>query len=382
MSETDTRHTTDHGSAIGELEALLSAAVDAIVTIDRESRILGFNPAAEKLFGYSANEVLNETVEILMPSPYRENHAGYVDNYLRTGQQKIIGIGREVVAKKKDGTIFPVMLSVGEAKTEAGARFVGIVRDLTEQRAAEQKQRSLEARLEHVARISLMGEMAAGIAHEINQPLSAIAIYAQAGKRLLGAEDLEIGMLKESCDKISAQAHRAGEVIENLRRFIGKQEITKDSINVNDAINDVMGLIDADTKTGHVSLGVEFSEEVPTIEANAVQLQQVVLNLTRNAVDALRGSLKDDKHISVRTGMSDEEHVEIVVEDNGPGVLESLREGIFHPFVTTKRDGLGVGLAISRTIVEGHSGRLSYRPRPGGGSVFSVILPVTQGEYA
>lgn len=363
------------GSA-AELRALMDAAVDGIVTIDERGCIISVNRAAEALFGYPADELIGRAVEMLMPSPHDRGHSEYIEHYLQTGEKRIIGVGREVVALRKDGTECPVWLSVGEAVTDGGRRFVGILRDLTEQRAAEQEQRNLEARLAEVGRFSLMGEMAAGIAHEINQPLSAIATYAQAGKRLLDAADLQRDSLKESCEKISVQAHRAGEVIENVRRFIRKQDISKESVDINRAIEDVMGLILADTKAANIQLEVDFADDAPHIQANVVQLQQVVLNLTRNAVDALRSSMKKDKLIVIRTRKTDNSHISIVVEDNGPGVSKSLKESIFHPFVTTKRDGLGVGLAISRTIVEAHDGRLQYRPKPGGGSVFYFDLPL------
>jgi two-component system sensor kinase FixL len=363
-----------------ELDALLAAAVDGVVTIDENGRILSFNPAAEKLFEYTRGEVLGEPVEILMPEPYRSEHSRYLANFLSTNNPKIIGKGREVQGCKRDGSIFPIWVSVGEVKTRTGRRFVGIISDLTEQREAERKQRSLEARLEHVSRVSLMGEMAAGIAHEINQPLSAIANYAQAGKRLLDNPRPDLRLLSESCDKIAEQAHRAGAVIQNLRNFIRKQDLSKQPVDVNEVIKDVLGLIEADTRAAGLELRLELRQDLPVVKANSVQIQQVVLNLTRNAVDAMRDSLRATTSVGLRTELAKDEQVRILVIDHGPGVSRSLQEEVFHPFVTTKSDGLGVGLAISRTIVEAHGGRLSYRPNPGGGSIFEVALPVDGGQ--
>jgi two-component system, LuxR family, sensor kinase FixL len=372
-------HATVDNSAANEMAAILAAAVDGIVLIDRDSVILEFNPAAERMFGYSRAEVVGQPVSMLMPEPYRSGHPDYVGRYLATHEPRVIGIGREVKAQRRDGSTFPVWLSVSEADTPRGVRFVGIVRDLSEQRAAQREQAALEARLEHVARFSLMGEMAAGIAHEINQPLSAIATYAQAGRRLLSGDDWSRQEIEDLCVRITEQGQRAGQVIANLRSFIRKQELQTELVDVNDVIEDVMSLIQADAKSAGLPVRVEFDVNMPHIMANAVQLQQVVLNLTRNAVDAMRTHRDREKGIVIKTQSAPGE-VKILVIDHGPGVAKGLGSTIFNPFVTTKRDGLGVGLAISRTIVEAHSGRLGCRPNRGGGAVFEVSIPTTTGE--
>ena len=224
---------------LAELRALLDAAVDAIVMMDEQERITTFNLAAERLFGYKAAEVIGKDVALLMPEPHRSAHHGYVRHYLDTGERHIIGIGREVQGQRSNGETFPMSLSVGEARGPAGRRFVAIIRDLTAKHAAEQSARSLELRLSQVGRFNLMGEMAAGIAHEINQPLSAIATYAQAAKRMMEREQPDMQTLLDICKKIDEQALRAGRVLENLRKFIRKQEIQSEPIDVNRAIVDV-----------------------------------------------------------------------------------------------------------------------------------------------
>lgn len=364
-------------SMLSEWSALLDAAVDAIVVIDETGRIDTFNAAAERLFGYAAADVVGRNVDILMPEPYRSRHAGYVERYLETGEPHIIGIGREVQACRADGTLFPVALSVGEANGPAGRRFVGIIRDLSSQRAAEQRARSLETRLAHVGRFNLMGEMAAGIAHEINQPLSAIATYAQAARRLLDRDDVEIKTLREICAKIDDQARRAGQVIENLRKFIRKQDIRTQPLDVNAVIRDVWNLIEADANAEGIKLVARYTHDLPVVCADAVQLQQVLLNLTRNSVDAMRKSPHKDRGIVITTE-KDDHVVRILVADYGPGVSPEIGENIFHPFVTTKAEGLGVGLAISRTIVQSYGGSLTFRDNPEGGTVFVVDLPAKE----
>ena len=361
-----------------EFQALLDAAVDAIVVIDEAGKIITFNGAAERMFGYAAADVLGRNVSMLMDEPYRSQHNQYVAHYVENGDAHIIGKGREVEARRANGEVFPVSLAVGEAVDGDRRRFVGIVRDLSEQRAAEQSARALELKLAHVGRFNLMGEMAAGIAHEINQPLSAIATYAQAGKRVLQRDNLDIAMLAEICSKIDDQARRAGQVIDNLRKFIRKQDVDTQSLDVNSVIDDVLNLVEVDTRSEGIPVHSRMSSGLPNVRADAVQLQQVLLNLTRNAVDAMRGGLGKERGILIATEPGATGGVRITVTDHGHGVSPQLGDNIFHPFVTTKRDGLGVGLAISKTIVQSYGGTLGYSENPAGGAVFTVELPAGQ----
>ncbi|HVY64164.1 MAG TPA: PAS domain S-box protein [Gammaproteobacteria bacterium] len=368
--------------AAAELHALLDAAVDAIVVIDDRGRVTTFNKAAERMFGYAAADMIGQNISILMGEPDRTQHDAHIERYKATGEARIIGIGREVQARRANGEIFPIALSVGEARDAGGRRFVGILRDLSSERAAEQQTRSLEARLAHVGRFNLMGEMAAGIAHEINQPLSAIATYAQAAKRIMDHAQPNMATLREICTKIDDQARRAGQVIENLRKFIRKQEISTQSLDVNRVVRDVMNLIEADAHAEGIPVRVEAAEGLPSVRADAVQLQQVLLNLTRNSVDAMRGGLAKDRGITIATQRNERGGVRITVTDHGHGVSRQLGDNIFHPFVTTKREGLGVGLAISRTIVQSYDGSLTYTDNPVGGAIFSIDLPAERESSA
>jgi two-component system sensor kinase FixL len=368
--------------AVAELHALLDAAVDAIVVIEESGKITTFNKAAERMFGYGADDVLGRDISILMGEPDRTQHAGHLARYQSTGEARIIGIGREVQARRANGEMFPIALSVGEAADASGRRFVGILRDLSNQRAAEQRTRALEVRLAQVDRFNLMGEMAAGIAHEINQPLSAIATYAQAGKRIIDHEQPNMATLREICAKVDDQARRAGQVIENLRKFIRKQEIRTQSLDVSKVVRDVLNLIEADAHAEGIPVRVETAEGLPTVRADAVQLQQVLLNLTRNSVDAMREGIGKDRGILIAARRSERGGVRITVTDHGHGVSRQLGDNIFHPFVTTKREGLGVGLAISRTIVQSYEGSLTYADNPEGGAIFSIELPAEKESAA
>ncbi len=358
-----------------DLRALMNACVDAIIVIDDGGTISTFNAAAERLFGYQAGDVIGKGVEILMPEPHRSRHGDYLKHYLETGDAKIIGIGREAQGKRADGSVFPIALSVGEAQDGSRRRFVGVIRDMSRQREAEKRTRSLEGRLAHVGRFNLMGEMAAGIAHEINQPLSAIATYAQAAKRMLSHDELDITVLQDICTKVDEQARRAGQVIENLRKFIRKQEIETKPLDINALVVEVLNLIEADARAEGIRVDMRLGENLPQVNGDQVQLQQVLLNLTRNAVDAMRGGLHKERGILITTEQKADGGVRVAVTDHGHGVSRHLGDNIFHPFVTTKREGLGVGLAISRTIVQSYGGTLSYHDNPEGGSIFVVELP-------
>jgi two-component system sensor kinase FixL len=366
--------------AMSELQALLDAAVDAVIVIDDRGAITTFNAAAERLFGYVPADVLGKPVDLLMPEPYRSEHKGYVARYLATGEARVIGVGREVEGRRANGETFPIALSVGEANGAGGRRFVGIIRDLSSQKAAELRARSLEGRLAHVGRFDLMGEMAAGIAHEINQPLSAIATYAQAARRILEREQPPPATLIDVCRKIDEQALRAGRVIENLRKFIKKQDIRTEPLDVNAVVKDIMNLVNADAHAEGIRVTTKYADGLGAVRGNAIQLQQVLLNLTRNAVDAMRGTLDKDLGIAIETQAGPNGGVRISVADHGPGVSSHLGDAIFHPFVTTKRDGLGVGLAISRTIVQSCGGTLTYLDNPAGGAVFAVDLPIAKDD--
>jgi two-component system sensor kinase FixL len=370
----------DATMANAELRAFFDAAVDAIVVIDETGLILAFNQAAERTFGHRADEVLGRGVEVLMPEPDRSNHAGYVRRYLQTGDAKIIGSGREVEAVRADGSIFPISLSVGEALAAGRRRFVAIIRDLSSQRAAEMHARAIESRLAHVDRFNLMGEMAAGIAHEINQPLSAIATYAQAARRVLSRKPTDLAVLADICEKIDTQARRAGQVIQNLRNFIRRDDSKAELLDVNRAIAEVRELVEADAQAAGIPVTLHYARDLPPVSAAAVQLQQVLLNLTRNAVDAMRFTDAKLHGIVIESTCVNGRRVRVSVQDRGPGVPETLGENIFHPFVTTKNTGLGVGLAISRTIMQSLGGTLSYADRPGGGAVFSLELPAAARE--
>ena len=277
--------------------ALMDAAADGIVVIDDGGTVLDFNPAAQRMFGFSSEQIVGHNVALLMPEPDRSGHDGYIARYLRTGEKRIIGIGREVTGRRADGTTLPIHLSVGRSN----GFFVGILRDLTAQKAAEEENQRLKDKLIEVDRLSLMGELAAGVAHEINQPLSAIANYAQAGERIASHGEMNVRALRKTCRDIAEQALRAGRIIRNLRTVAGQRDIVEDEVDINRAIDDVLNLVEADAAASEIHVSTEFAPGLPPIVGDATRLQQVLLNLTRNAVDAMRDGARKEKGIRIRT---------------------------------------------------------------------------------
>ena len=501
MSETPTLAATDR------LDALLDAAVDAIVLIDPQGRVTRFNRAAERLFGYAADEVLGHNVHMLMPHPYRREHDGYLGRYLGTGERRIIGIGREVIAARRDGSTFPIDLSVGEFRSGSEHGFVGILRDVSDRHrqndqlrqtaeelrllfehaptpiavsdpqghiqtanaaclallgydvatigtlrmsdlvaaedrpavladfeqlrnGAETRQRELRVlhrsgqglpvllysacardrelrpivyiaemidrsalhaatreaedlreRLAHAGRLGMLGEMVSGIAHEVNQPLTAINNYASACRRMLASGQTTSDELIEVLEKIGRQAERAGQVIRGLRAMVRRRDSERLLLSLNPLVDEVSRLAEIDLRNTAQKLVLDLAPDLPRFLGDGVQIQQVAMNLIRNALEAMRESGQGEE-VRVRTGLAPDGTLLLQVSDQGPGMPEEIEERLFDPFVTTKVQGMGLGLSISKSIVQAHGGELIYRRTETGGAEFSIHLPVAIEEGA
>ncbi len=359
-----------------EWKALLDAAVDAIIVIDHRGRIETFNSAAEVIFGFSAEEVLGKNVSLLMPEPYKSEHDGYLDNYLETGNAKIIGIGREVQGKRQSGSIFPIGLSVGKIPTDDQPKFVGIIRDITEQKRSEEEIHHIRERLSQFGRLSTLGEMAAGLAHELNQPLTAIATYTQACQRLIESGQSNDDEILATLKKCDSQAQRAGDVIRRLRQFVQKKELGRHEVSCDELIRDLAALAEVDARNNGIPLTINVAEGLPKIMVDAVQIQQVILNLIRNGIDAMLNMDQSDEGISVSVKKLENDQIKIAVTDHGRGITKEAEKRIFQPFFTTKSSGLGLGLAICQSIITSHGGVLSFSKNPSGGATFHFTLPV------
>ena len=359
------------------LRSILETAPDAIIVIDERGIMESYSQAAERLFGYRADEALGQNVSILMPSPYRERHDSYLNHYLETGERRIIGIGRIVVGRRKDGSTFPMELAVGEARVSGRRVFTGFIRDLTERQLAENRMQELQSELLHVSRLSDVGQMASALAHELNQPLAAIVNYVQAMRRLLQASNLALPpRIIETMDKTVAQAARAGEIIQHLRGFIRKGESERHSENLNKVVEEATALGLVGAKESGIKVRVDLSPQAMPVFIDKVQIQQVVFNLIRNSVEALPES--DLRELSISTARGDDGLAQVAVSDTGPGLAQKVIDQLFQPFVTTKEKGMGLGLSICRSIVEAHGGRLWATPNPVKGVTFQFTLPMAE----
>jgi two-component system sensor kinase FixL len=309
---------------------------------------------------------------MLMPEPYRAHHDGYLDRYLTTGERRIIGVGRVVLGERRDGSTFPMELSVGEMISGDRRFFTGFVRDLSERQDIEQRLQELQSELVHISRLSAMGEMASALAHELNQPLSAIANYLKGSSRLLAAEPVPRERLLEAVHKAGEQALRAGEIIRRLRDFVARGEAERRVESLPKLVEEASALALVGAKETGVRVQFRFSPGIEFVLADRVQVQQVALNLIRNAMEAMEDS--PSKILEIRIDAAADGHAQVTVADTGSGISTEVANQLFQPFVTTKRTGMGVGLSISRTIIEAHGGRIWTEPNPGGGTRFCFTL--------
>ncbi len=350
-----------------------------MIVIDERGLMQSFSSAAERLFGYSAGEVIGKNVTMMMPAPYRDNHDAYVGRYLRTGEKRIIGIGRVVVGERKDGSTFPMELAIGEMISGKTRFFTGFIRDLTERQKAEARLQELQAELVHISRLTALGEMASALAHELNQPLSAIANYMKGSRRLLeNSSDQQSAMVREAMDKAAEQSLRAGQIIRRLRDFVARGETERRIESLKKLLEEASALALVGAKDRGVRVTYAFDTALDQVLADKVQVQQVVLNLVRNAIEAMEQSDRRDLIIGTERGPDGMAIVKIA--DTGTGIVPEIADQLFQPFITTKSQGLGVGLSISRTIVESHGGRIWVEPNPAGGTIFRFTLRAVSQE--
>lgn len=355
------------------LASVIDTAPDAIVIIDACGRVEGFSPAAERMFGYRAWEVIGQDVSLLMPEPFRSEHHRYLSRYLETGERRIIGIGRTVIALHRDGHSFPIELAVGEVRDGGRHLFTGFIRDISERVATEARLSQLQQELSHVGRLSAMGEITSMIVHELNQPLTAIANFGEAAKRLVESGDAS-GRAAEYMEKVVAQAHRASEMIRRLRAFASRGECEREMIGVNEVVRDAARLALIGAADRQVRADFILADGLPEVAADRIQVQQVVVNLIRNAIDAMLEAGTGTPSLVVATAPGDGV-VQVSVTDSGPGVPEG--QDVFVPFASTKPGGMGIGLSVSKSIIEAHGGVIGIeRPEGRSGARFTFTLPV------
>ena len=362
------------------LRSILATVPDAMVLIDEMGMILSFSTAAERMFGYAEAEVVGENVSMLMPSPDREGHDGYLKNYRDTGTRKIIGIGRVTAARHRDGNTFPIELSVGEAWVDGKRIFTGFIHDLTQRRQADMRLRDIQTELAHVGRLSEMGTLASSLAHELNQPLTAITSYCQGAADLLEGElDAErVEMAKGAMRETAEQALRAGQIVRRMRDFLSHGETEHHVESLSRIITEANALALVGSREHGIDVQVNLDPAADAVFVDRIQVQQVLFNLIRNAIEAMVDSPARSLAISSE---GSPEMVTVIIEDTGAGISETLAPQLFQPFITSKQAGMGIGLSICRTIIEAHGGRIWFEPRPDGGTIFGFTLPKAEVDH-
>lgn len=361
------------GASASHVRSILATVPDAMVVIDEAGEILSFSAAAEQLFGYAEAEVIGSNVSRLMPSPDRERHDSYLRRYLETGERRIIGTGRTVTGLRRDGTVFPMELAVGEAISDGDRVFTGFVRDLTEKQAAEQRIEQLRSDLVHAARVSAMGTMASTLAHELNQPITAVVNFVSGVRNLL--EDYnpdDRAMIDGGLAEAYEEALRAGGIVRRLREFVSRGEVEKSVEDVHELVESASKLALIGAREKGVEARFRLDPTAREVLVDKIQIQQVLINLMRNAIEAMGNSVT--RVLTVSCVPEEGGLLRISVCDTGPGVAPEIAENLFRAFNSTKSSGLGLGLSICRTIVEANGGRIWMEQAAGGGACFHFTL--------
>lgn len=356
-----------------------------MIVIDEAGRILSFSGAACRMFGYDESEALGRNVRMLMPNPDRDRHDDYMRHYMETGEAHVIGIGRVTTARRRDGSTFPIELAVGDATSPEGRMFTGFIRDLTERQRTERRLADLQGELSHISRVSAMGSLASALAHELNQPLTAIASYSEGARALLGDDGTpageHLGMVREALGEVAAQALRAGQIVRRLREFISRGENDRRVQRLRRLVTEAAALALTGSGPSDMDFEIRLDPAVDKVLVDRIQIQQVLLNLIRNAVEAMARSSRRQLEIRSRPANGNGALVEVVVSDSGPGLSPEIAAVLFQPFNTSKAKGMGLGLSISRTIIEAHGGRIWAEPSEFGGAAFHFTLETAEEPH-
>ncbi len=355
------------------LHSILATVPDAMIVIDEAGVIVSFSAAAQQLFGLTENDAVGQDVTILMPEPDKRKHAHYMHRYLTTGQKRIIGIGRITIGQRQDGSTFPMELTVGEARTDHSRVFTGFIRDLTRRQATEVRLEEMQAELAHASRVSAMGTMASALAHELNQPLTAVANYVEAARDLLADPNAEnVNIVREALGDAATQAVRAGQIVRRLRDFIARGDTDKRVENLRGLINEANALALIGVAELGIDIRIEIDEHIDGVLVDKVQIQQVLVNLIRNAVEALTDA--PQRRLTISAIPVAGQMVQVSVVDTGSGLDADVESKLFQPFVSTKDAGMGLGLSICQTIIEAHDGRIWLDKPANGGTAFRFTL--------
>lgn len=362
-----------------KLITIFNAAAEGIITINEKGTIESVNKAITTIFGYKADELIGDNVSKLMPIQHREHHNGFIQNYLAKHQSKTLSKTRQIEGQRKDGMVMPIEISISEYKIDDKSYFIGMIRDISERRNKELEDKQHLSQLARVTRLGLMGEMATGIAHEVNQPLTAIATYSQVCLRMIEAVDFDRGKLKEVLQKTENQACRAGRIISRMREFISSKRQHRSSIDIRDLIRNAMDLASDECRQFSIECSLELLDSPPYISVDEIQIEQVLLNLIKNSIDSLAKMPQEkQRKLSIQMHLNDDNQLEIRVKDNGQGIKIKEQAKVFTPFFTTKVAGMGMGLSISQSLIISHGGQLRFNSIEGKGTTFYFTLPIIE----
>lgn len=361
------------------INAIFTAAVEGIITVHLSGDIVYVNNTVESILGYSKEDLVNCNINKLIPLGRQNNPTQYLNNISGIGLSNAIGEIQEVTGIRKDGSTVPLDISIAEFAM-SGTRYLSIIiRDITLRKLQEQSDQKHLDELAHVTRLGLMGELASGIAHEVNQPLTAISAYSQACLTLIENKNYDQTLLAETLHKTSTQALKAGQIIHRMRDFVKSKKIHRSTIDINSLINDAIGLCESYFKLNSITLQLQLKHPIPSLCIDAIQIEQVILNLIKNSIEALTNVQPSTlRKLSIQTAINENNAIEIRVKDNGPGINLTEQNKILTPFYTTKSEGMGMGLSICRSIIEAHKGTLRFNSEPGKGSTFYFTLPIEQ----
>ncbi len=365
-----------------KLNSILNASIEGIIVIDTTGTIVSVNAAVENIFGYTPEELISNRVIKLMPITIKKKQDYYLEKYLRIFIPKAIGQIREVEGLRKDGSLVPLDMTIAEFPLDGMHYYSGIVRDVSTRKQQELQEREHLEKLAHVTRLGLMGEMASGIAHEVNQPLSAVVNYTEVCLRLLQNENLDIEKIGGVMKKANQQALKAGQIIHSMREFVKPRKIHRSTADINDLIYDAIGIFESDFKQNLIAMRFELTKSLPNVFIDRVQIEQVILNLIRNSIEALKELPQfTQRQLSIETTLNELFYIVVRVKDNGPGLTTIQREKILTPFFTTKSSGMGMGLSISRSLVEAHQGTLHFNSKEDKGTTFYFTIPTERTTH-
>ena len=354
---------------------VLDAVPNAMIMVDSAGMINFASVSTATVFGYSLSELIGSNIETLIPERFRDRHGGYRKGFHSQPSSRAMGAGRDLFGRRKDGSEFPVEVGLNPIRTDQGLFVLASVIDITARKQAELEHLRQNMELARVGRVAVMGELAASLAHEVNNPIGAMVANASAGQRLITAGKVEIGELNDLLTDIAADGRRAGEIVQGIRNMVRKGKVRRSLIQIDDTIRDLLRIVHAEAVGRDVTVTAEVDSDVCRVLADRVQLLQVFLNLTLNAFEAMSAMRPDARHLVIHAGGNGNGEIVVSVRDSGPGFPGGMVEQLFEPFFSTKAEGTGMGLAISRSIIEAHGGTLTGENCDNGGACFTVRLP-------